>query len=246
MKQFKTQTEKQLHQILNIFITKAYTLLKNEYGFLMTTDELAQIKEILMKRVLSGNEDYFGKALSDMSFIYEKDPALKDKEEREAVIYKSLPLLLLHRIAHDIYKQNPAVARYLSEVNRQLTQAEIHPGATIGTEIFIDHPTGLIVGETAVVGDRFHSFGHVLLGNDGKRFSGRRHPHVANNVTISPHTVVLGAVTVEDNVVIGADSTVTVDVPKDGVVFGVNRLSRIGAQKMDIPLKEYWQRVRGS
>ncbi len=248
MKNFTTETEQQLKQTLGIFIKKAFVLLKYEYGHLMNRNEINMIKGVFEK-ALSNEYDYFEKALKDMAFIYEKDPALTNKEEREAVVYKSLPLLLLHRIAHDFYTQNnPTIGRYLSEINRQMNQAEIHPGAKIGTQIFIDHPTGLIIGETAVIGNRFQSFGQVLLGNNGKHLKGRRHPRIGDNVTIYPQTVVSGPLTIGDNAVIGVGSTITINVPQNGVVVAVNQLTRVARQKYNMPLKEYWsnRRIRGN
>ncbi len=243
MKKFKTKTEKQLQQTLEIFMQKAFKLLMQEYAHLIKKNEMLEIKQTF-HQALSNKQLYFEKALQDMSFIYEKDPALSNKEEREVVIYKSLPLLLLHRIAHDFYVQNnPTLGRYISEVNRLLNQAEIHPGAKIGTEIFIDHPTGLIIGETAVIGNRFQSFGQVLLGNNGKQLQGRRHPHIANNVTIYPKTCVSGPVTIGDNAIIGVASKITMDVPPNAVAVGRNKLSSIAKQKINISLKEYWEKI---
>ncbi len=244
MKKFNFETEKQLRQTLSVFIRKAFVLLKKEYGHLMDKTEVATIKTAF-ETALTDKQDYFEKALFDMAFIYEKDPALSDKQEREVVIYKSLPLLLLHRIAHNFYKNStPALGRFISEVNRQLNQAEIHPGANIAEQIFIDHPTGLIIGETAVIGKRFQSFGQVLLGNNGKHFEGRRHPYIGDNVTIYPQTVVSGPLTIGNNAVVGVGSTVTMNVPDNAVVLGVNQLSRIAEHRFNISLKEYWNKYR--
>ncbi len=246
MKNFTLQTEKQLQQTLSIFIKEALALLKQEYGHLMQKKEIKEIKHTF-KYALSSKYNYFEKALLDMAFIYEKDPALSNKEEREVVIYKSLPLLLLHRIAHDFYTQhNPALGRYISEINRQLNQAEIHPGASIGSQIFIDHPTGLIIGETAIIGDRFQTFGQVLLGNNGKHLNGRRHPQIANDVIIYPQTVVSGPLTVGNNAVIGVGSTITMDVPENAVVLGINKLSSIDKQRLDTSLKDYWYKYENN
>lgn len=245
MKTFKLSTEEQLKTTLQIFMQKAFLLLRREYGHLMSLTELKEIKNSF-ENCLSHQKEYFEQTIQDMRFIYEKDPALKDKEEREVVVYKSLPLILMHRLAHHFYQDGkPALARFLSEINRQVNQAEIHPGASIGTQIFIDHPTGLIVGETTVIGDRFQSFGQVLLGNNGKHMSGRRHPHIGENVTIYPQSVVSGPLNIGNRVVIGVGSTVTLDIPSSGVVVGVNQLMRVGNRKTNLSLKEYWQKQKG-
>lgn len=244
MKTFNGNTEEQLKKTLHIFMQKAFALLKQEYGHLMQQFELKEVKTSF-ENCLSAQKEYFEQTLQDMRFIYEKDPALKDKEEREVVVYKSLPLILMHRLAHSFYQDGkPSLARFLSEINRQINQAEIHPGASIGTQIFIDHPTGLIVGETAVIGNRFQSFGQVLLGNNGKHMSGRRHPHIGENVTIYPQSVVSGPLNIGNQVVIGVGSTVTMDIPDKGVVVGVNQLTRVGSKKINISLKEYWDRQK--
>lgn len=241
MREFSPKTKEQLKKTLHIFMQKAFVILKTEYGHLMDINELKEIK-ISFENCLSPQKDYFDNTVLDMGFIYEKDPALKDKEEREVLTYKSLPLILMHRLAHSFYKKGKtALARYLSEVNRQLNQAEIHPGACIGNQIFIDHPTGLIIGETAVIGNRFQSFGQVLLGNNGKHMANRRHPHIGNNVIIYPQTVVSGPLHIGNDVIIGVGSTVTLNIPNKGVVVGINHLTRVGNKKINLPLKEYWQ-----
>ena len=162
---------------------------------------------------------------TDIVFIREKDPALAHKEEAEVFLYKSLTLTFLHRIAHRIYETgDTTAARLLSEANREMTSAEIHPGVQIGHHIFIDHPSGLIVGESTSIGNYFHGHGQVLLGSDGVNSSAKRHPTIGDYVTIWPKASVLGAKTVGNNVIIGAAALVTEDVPDNSTVVGHNLL----------------------
>lgn len=178
---------------------------------------------------------------ADMRFILEKDPALQGKSSRELLLYPSLQITFVHRVAHQLYTQgNHFAARLVSEANKTLTGAEIHPGATLGKAIFIDHPVGLIVGETAQIGDRFHGHGQVLIGSDGKTPVGKRHPTLGNNVTIWPFVSVHGPITVGDGSVIGAGATVIYPVPPKAVVVNYNQLIRLQGQPTRQNLKDFW------
>jgi len=179
---------------------------------------------------------------TDIDFIFEKDPALVHKEAVEVFLYKSLTLTFLHRIAHRLYEQGDTTsARALSEVTHEITGAEIHPGVPIGHSIFIDHPTGLIAGESASIGNRFHGHGQVILGSDGINNGTKRHPTIGNNVTIWPKAAILGAKTIGDNVIIGASAMITEDVPCNSVVVGYNLLIKENGIDKRIDLKQYHQ-----
>ena len=195
-----------------------------------------------LKQSMNPNNQDTDLIKTDIDFILEKDPALANKEPVEVFLYKSLPLTFLHRIAHRIYKQGDTTsARLLSEVTREITGAEIHPGVSIGHSIFIDHPVGLIAGESTSIGNRFHGHGQVILGSDGINNGNKRHPTIGNNVTIWPKAAILGAKTIGDNVIIGASAVITEDVPSNSVIVGYNLLIKENGIDKRIDLKQYHQ-----
>ena len=116
------------------------------------------------------------------------------------------------------------IARYISEKAKRKTGIEIHPGAIIGKGLFIDHGSGVVIGETAIVGDNVTLFHGVTLGGTGKE-KGKRHPTIGNNVFIGTGAKLLGNITIGDNVKIGANAVVLKDVPSNTTVVGVPRES---------------------
>lgn len=142
------------------------------------------------------------------------DPALSSKPNEDAVeellTYQGLHAIAWHRKAHDEYeKGNFGEARKISQGVRRLTAGiEIHPGATIGKNFFIDHGSGVVIGETAEIGDNVMLYHRVTLGNDGRNLGGRRHPKIGNDTIIYTGAEVLGAATIGDNVVIGAGTKI--------------------------------------
>lgn len=205
----------------------------------------AEIIDTAFREALSPKSEIFKKSVEDLRFILEKDPALKEKDEKEAILYKSLVITFAHRVAHGFYeKGETTLARAISESAKELTGAEIHPGATIGRQIFIDHPSGLVVGEASKIGDRFHGHGNVLLGSDGVNTGKDRHPIIGNNVTIWPKASVHGGKTIGDGTTIGASAIVTENVPPNSIVVGQNLLVRLDGQKTKIDLKDYWKNLK--
>lgn len=199
------------------------------------------------KDALNPKSDIFKESVEDLKFILEKDPALKEKDEKEAVIYKSLVITFAHRVAHDFYKKGETtLARVISESAKEVTGAEIHPGATIGSQIFIDHPTGLVVGECTKIGNRFHGHGNVLLGSDGVDTSKNRHPIIGNDVTIWPKANIHGGKTIGDGSVIGCNAVVTENVPANSVVVGTNLLVKLDGKSIKTHLKDYWENLSGN
>ena len=150
--------------------------------------------------------------------IKEKDPAFKGAIE--VLLYPSFWAVVNHRIAHSLYKKVLLLpARFVSQVSRFMTGIEIHPGATIGKRFFIDHGAGIVIGETAEIGDNVMLFHGVTLGGTGKQ-KGKRHPTVEDNVMIGAGTIVLGPVTIGKNTKIGAGSVVTQDLPENVTAVG--------------------------
>jgi serine O-acetyltransferase len=128
---------------------------------------------------------------------------------------------MLHRVAHALYWMKlPFIPRLISHIARFLTGIEIHPGARIGQGVFIDHGMGVVIGETAIVGDYALIYQGVTLGGTGKE-SGKRHPTLGSNVVVGAGAKVLGNLQIGDNVRIGAGSVVLRDVPSDCTVVGV-------------------------
>ncbi|MCX6651797.1 MAG: serine O-acetyltransferase [Methanomassiliicoccales archaeon] len=157
----------------------------------------------------------------DVVTVLERDPAAKSY--KEALFFSpGLHAILLHRLSHNAYKKgNLFLARSVNYFARVLTGADIHPGATIGKGFFIDHAVGVVIGETAIVGDNVSVFQGVTLGGVSADKGRKRHPTIGNNVTIGAHAVILGDITVGDDVKIGAGSVVVKDVPPNSTVVGV-------------------------
>jgi serine O-acetyltransferase len=152
--------------------------------------------------------------------VFERDPAVKGVWE-VILCYPGFHAIILHRLAHKLYtKKWFLLARFISQVNRFFTQIEIHPGAKIGEGFFIDHGAGVVIGETAEIGDNVTLYQGVTLGGTGKE-KGKRHPTVGDNVVISAGAKVLGSFKVGNNVKIGAGSVVLKEVPPNSTVVGV-------------------------
>ncbi len=155
----------------------------------------------------------------DIGAIQERDPAATNLVET-LTCYSGLHAILLHRMAHFLYDEGmPVVPRLVSQINRFITGIEIHPAAKIGEGFFIDHGSGVVIGETTDVGNNVTLYQGVTLGGTGKE-TGKRHPTLADNVTVGAGAKVLGSVTVGENAKIGAGSIVIHDVPPDSTVVG--------------------------
>lgn len=155
----------------------------------------------------------------EMQVIKERDAAVKTP--LEVFLYPSFRAILRHRIAHRLYeKKHYFLARWYSQRTVRKTGIEIHPGAKIGRGLFIDHGHGVVIGETAEIGDNVTLYQGVTLGGTGKE-QGKRHPTIGNNVMISAGAKVLGSFTVGENSKIGAGSVVLREVPPNSTVVGV-------------------------
>lgn len=158
--------------------------------------------------------------LADFNIIFERDPAARNWLE-VLLCYPGLHALLLHRLANKLYKLGlPVIPRVISQIARLTTGIEIHPGASIGKGVFIDHGMGVVIGETAIVGDYSLIYQGVTLGGTGKE-SGKRHPSLGGNVVVGAGAKVLGNINISENVRIGAGSVVLRDVPSDCTVVGI-------------------------
>lgn len=156
---------------------------------------------------------------SDAKNIARKDPAAKHVWE-VIFLYAGWHALLWHRPAHFFFQRRLFfLARALSQLNRFFTGVEIHPGATIGRNLFLDHGMGVVIGETAEIGDNCTIYHGVTLGGTGHH-TGKRHPTIGDNVLIGAGAKILGPVRIGDNVLIGANATVIQDVEPDTTVVG--------------------------
>jgi serine O-acetyltransferase len=155
----------------------------------------------------------------DMQAIRQRDPAARSDVEI-LTCYPGLHALWFHRAASALWgRQVPLAPRLLSQVGRLLTGIEIHPGASLGEGLFIDHGAGVVIGETAEVGQNVTIYQGVTLGGTGKE-TGKRHPTVGDNVVIGAGSLLLGSITVGDNVRVGAGSVVVQNVPSNTTVVG--------------------------
>ncbi|KXZ38957.1 serine O-acetyltransferase [Alkalithermobacter thermoalcaliphilus JW-YL-7 = DSM 7308] len=160
------------------------------------------------------------KIKDEINAIKKNDPAARNTLEI-ILNYPGLHAIIMHRFAHFFYKKEFfLIARIISNINRFLTGIEIHPGAKIGKGLFIDHGMGIVIGETAEIGDNVTIYHGVTLGGTGKD-KGKRHPTIGNNVIISAGAKVLGPIYIGDNSKIGANAVVLKDVDPNCTVVGI-------------------------
>ena len=156
----------------------------------------------------------------DLRVVFERDPAARSVIE-VIFCYSGLHAIWLHRISHKLYLKGwVLLPRMISNFGRFVTGIEIHPGATIGEGLFIDHGTGIVIGETAELGKNVTLYQGVTLGGTGKE-KGKRHPTIGNNVVVASGAKVLGSFTVGDHAKIGAGSVVLKPVPAYATVVGI-------------------------
>lgn len=170
--------------------------------------------------------------LETLNAYQKRDPAARSKLEI-FLLYAGVHATLYHRLAHWLYRHKLLfLARCVSQWSRFWTGIEIHPGAVIGRRLVIDHGTGIVIGETAQLGDDVLLYQGVTLGGTGKD-TGKRHPTIGNNVLISTGAKVLGPFTVGDNSRIGANAVVLQEVPPDSTVVGIKaRVVKIAGQRI--------------
>jgi serine O-acetyltransferase len=165
----------------------------------------------------------------DIRTVLERDPAARTKLE-VVLCYPGLHALWLHRISHSLWRDDlKTFARFLSHLSRFFTGIEIHPAAEIGRRLFIDHGMGIVIGETAVVGNDVTIYQNVTLGGTGKQ-KGKRHPTLEDGVVVGAGAKILGNVTVGQNAQVGAGSVVVRDVAPDTTVVGIPAKPLVKAQ----------------
>ena len=184
---------------------------------------------------------FIARIKEEVQVIQERDPAIKSP--REVLLIPSFQVMLRYRIAHKLYlKKHYFLARWISQKAARKTGIEIHPGATIGKGLFIDHGSGVIIGETAIIGDNVTLYQGVTLGGTGKE-TGKRHPTLEDNVMVSAGAKILGSFTIGENSKIGAGSVVLKPVPANCTVVGVpgrivkrdNKKPRMDLDQVNLP-----------
>jgi serine O-acetyltransferase len=175
----------------------------------------------------------------DVRAIKERDPAATSTVEI-VTSYSGLHALWLHRLAHKLWQREvPLLPRWISQFSRLITQIEIHPGAQIGRSLFIDHGSGVVIGETTEIGDNVTLYQGVTLGGTGKQH-GKRHPTLGSNVVVGAGAKLLGSIKVGDDAKIGAGSVVVQDVPRRSTVVGnPGRPVLVDGERVGIPDIDY-------
>lgn len=186
---------------------------------------------------------FFSRFKKDIRVVFERDPAARSVLE-VVLCYQGLHAIWLHRLSHALYKKGwILLPRMISEFGRFLTGIEIHPGATIGEGLFIDHGTGIVIGETAELGKNVTLYQGVTLGGTGKE-KGKRHPTIGDNVVVASGAKVLGSFTVGSHAKIGAGSVVLKPVPAYATVVGIpGRIVVMHGQKIQDAAKDCAERI---
>ncbi len=162
---------------------------------------------------------FIGYIKNQIKIIKEKDPAVNSN--LEVFLYPSFKALIWHNLASYLYrKKHFFLARYICEKTKRKTGIEIHPGAKIGKNLFIDHGTGVVIGETTIIGNNVMLYHGVTLGGTGKD-KGKRHPTIKDGVLIGTGAKILGNITIGENSKIGANAVVLKDVPPNSTVVGI-------------------------
>lgn len=175
----------------------------------------------------------FKKLKAELDAVLERDPAAKSRLE-VYFLYSGFKAIRSYRKAHWFHTHNMKfIARMISQISRRRTGIEIHPGATIGKNLFIDHGMGVVIGETAIIGDNCTLYQNVTLGGTGKD-TGKRHPTLGNNVLVGAGAKVLGPFTIGNNARIAAGAVVLDAVPDNATAVGVPaRVVRINGAKVN-------------
>jgi serine O-acetyltransferase len=174
----------------------------------------------------------------DLERVLQNDPAARSKLE-VFLLYPCIHALIAYRVSNFLYRHRVFfLARFISQISRFFTGIEIHPGATIGKGLFIDHGMGVVIGETAEIGDDVLLYHGVTLGGTGKD-KGKRHPTVGSNVIIGSGAKVLGPITIGDNAKIGANAVVLKDVPSGATAVGAPATNICRSKMTIVEIKDY-------
>lgn len=175
----------------------------------------------------------FDQLKQDIQSVKDRDPAARSTMEI-LFLYPGFKAIRMHRMANSFYRHKMYfIARYVSQRASRKTGVEIHPAVKLGKNFFIDHGTGVVIGETAEIGDNVTLYQGVTLGGTGKE-TGKRHPTLGNNVMVGAGAKVLGSVTIGDNVKIAAGAVVLNDIPPNSTAVGVPaRVVRVDGERVE-------------
>lgn len=180
----------------------------------------------------------FKRVRNDIKTVFKKDPAAKSLLE-VILCYSGLHAIWFHRIAHGFYNRKEfVIARIISQVSKLFTGIEIHPGAKIGEEFFIDHGSGVVIGETAQIGNNCLIYQGVVLGGTSLKKK-KRHPTLMNGVVVGAGAIILGPVNIGNNARIGASAVVISDVPDGATAVGVPAKIGLGFSGKEIQALEH-------
>lgn len=209
-----------LNQALRRFLVSRRARPSLEINLSSLDQQPLRVHHAMRKAFIGGGERMWSVIKQDLDVVFDQDPAARNKWE-VILTYSGLHAIWFHRLAHVFFKRRLYfVARVISQWSRFVTGIEIHPGATIGRRVFIDHGMGVVIGETCEIGDNVTIFQGVTLGGTGKE-KGKRHPTIESNVLIAAGAKVLGSITVREHAKIGAGSVVLRDVPENSTVVGI-------------------------
>jgi serine O-acetyltransferase len=180
----------------------------------------------------------FKKLKEDIDIVFERDPAARTRFEI-VTLYPGFHALLIHRLAHRLRRWNLKwLARFVSHISRWLTGIEIHPGATIGRRVFIDHGMGIVIGETAEIGDDCTLYHGVTLGGTSWN-KGKRHPTLGKGVVVGAGAKILGPIVIGDGAKVGSNAVIVKDVPPGATVVGIpGHILEADSDIGEIPLRE--------
>jgi len=172
----------------------------------------------------------------EISAIFDRDPAAKSFLE-VLLTYSGLHALIFYKVSNIFHKLRvPFLPRWISQTGRFFTGIEIHPAATIGDSLFIDHGMGVVIGETTIIGDNVTLYQGVTLGGTGKE-KGKRHPTIGNNVVVGAGAKILGNIMIGNNSYIGSNAVVIKDIPVNSTVVGVpGRITKQDGKKIELSL----------
>ncbi|MBR4928137.1 MAG: serine acetyltransferase [Oscillospiraceae bacterium] len=209
------------------YLRRAFVHLTSALSNVMTAEEAADCSDLLLSR-LPGIKEIL---LTDVEAAYEGDPAAKSTDE-VILTYPAFTAIGAYRVAHELYvHQVPLIPRIMTEYAHRVTGIDIHPGATIGKRFFIDHGTGVVIGETTTIGEHVKLYQHVTLGaksfevaEDGSLVKGiKRHPDIGDNVVVYAGATILGGDTrIGNNCVIGGNVWLTHSVPDGETVIAAH------------------------
>ncbi len=163
---------------------------------------------------------FINSIIEDIDSVFDRDPAARNRIE-VLFLYPHIKALIAYKISHSLYlKEKFFLARWVSNIGRRMTGIEIHPGATIGKGLFIDHGMGVVIGETAIIGNNVKMFHGSTLGGTGNE-KGKRHPTVGDNVIIGSSAKILGNIYIASGTKVGANAVVLHDTRPNSTVVGI-------------------------